>query len=83
MILLALTPLALVACDADPMDRPGTLRAAGVNDTNLRAMVVNPAELQSGAAAADARGAAAASAVELIVGGKPRELMNPRATDAQ
>jgi hypothetical protein len=46
----------------DPIDRPGTWRATGANDHNLRAMIVNPADLTRGATASMDRGNAGANA---------------------
>lgn len=60
----ALLPLILVAgCAAEPFERPGTWRATGANEQNLRAMVANPADLERGQqATTPARGDPAASA---------------------
>lgn len=53
-------PLVLVlgACmQQEPYERPGTWRASGANDANLRAMIANPGDLERGAApVAPARG---------------------------
>ncbi|MBV1798608.1 hypothetical protein [Siccirubricoccus sp. G192] len=67
--------LALLAgCTQDPFERPGTVRARGVNDANLRAMVTDPAHLQRGAEAFTSRGAAAADPVARLRRGERREL---------
>ncbi|WP_372624094.1 hypothetical protein [Falsiroseomonas sp.] len=42
--------LAVAACGGpEPYERPGTWRATGANEANLRAMVVEPAHLTRGA----------------------------------
>jgi hypothetical protein len=72
---LALLVLLLTSgCAGEVLDRPGTFRATGANDANLRAMVADPAHLQHGEGANGARGAAAASPVDLLLSGKPRPL---------
>ncbi len=50
--------LVIGGCTAqEPYERPGTWRATGANDANLRAMVANPSDLDRGVApAAPARG---------------------------
>jgi hypothetical protein len=71
----ALLVLLLTAgCVGEALDRPGTFRATGANDANLRAMVADPEHLRRGVGADGARGAAAASAVDLLLSGKPRPL---------
>jgi hypothetical protein len=47
----------------DPFQRQGTWAATGVNDANLRAMVVDPVDLQHGSGATDSIGVTATSAV--------------------
>lgn len=70
----SLVLLLLAGCAGEVLDRPGTFRATGANDANLRAMVADPSHLQRGVGADGARGAAAASAVDLLLSGKPRPL---------
>lgn len=48
---------------ADPYQREGTWAPTGVNDDNLRAMVVNPADLQQGTGPKDTMGVGAVTAV--------------------
>lgn len=56
-----LAALLVGGCATEPWDREGTWRATGVNDANLRAMIVDPAHLSRGAQPAVAsRGEAAA-----------------------
>lgn len=66
--------LAAGCAGEEVLDRPGTFRATGANDANLRAMVADPAHLHRGVGAPGARGAAAASAVDLLLTDKPRPL---------
>jgi hypothetical protein len=55
-----LAALLLGGCAVEPWDREGTWHATGVNDRNLRAMIVDPGHLSRGAAPAVAsRGEAA------------------------
>jgi hypothetical protein len=63
-----------VGCSGEALDRPGTFRATGANEANLRAMVSDPDHLRRGVGENGARGAAAASAVDLLLSGKPRPL---------
>ena len=71
---LLLLPLLAAACVGDPMERPGPFQPRGVNDANLRAMMVDPAHLRRGAEALTARGAAAADPVSLLRAGKRRDI---------
>ena len=61
---------ALSACTDDPFERPGTVAPRGFNDTNLRAMVVDPAHLRRGVGADTSRGDAGATPVDLLRSGK-------------
>ena len=60
----------LAACTDDPFDRPGTVAPRGLNDANLRAMVVDPAHLRRGVDAPTARGDAGSRPVDLLRSGK-------------
>jgi hypothetical protein len=69
--------LAVTACtDASDVDRPGTWQASRVNDQNLRAMIVDPRDLSSGAAATTDRGNAAARAVTRLYTDRRRQLLD-------
>jgi hypothetical protein len=48
---------------ADPFVREGTWTPTHINDDNLRAMVVNPVDLQHGTGATDSIGVTSAAAV--------------------
>ncbi|MBI0539268.1 hypothetical protein D9599_27445 [Roseomonas sp. KE2513] len=76
-ILLAFA-LLLPGCSPDPIDRPGTWRATGLNDRNLRAMLADPAHAERGVGAADGRGDTAAAAVQRLRDDKLRPLQDPR-----
>jgi hypothetical protein len=67
---LLLLPLLVVGCADDPMERPGTFQPRGVNDANLRAMIVDPTHLQRGQEALTSRGDAAARPVTQLRAGK-------------
>ena len=69
-VLAAATAAALAACTDDPFERPGTVAPRGVNDANLRAMIVDPAHLRRGVEATAARGDAGARPVDLLRSGK-------------
>ena len=74
-----LGPLWLAACATPDFERPGTWRATGVNDANLRAMVVDPADLRRGVEAPTAaRGQAAAAAVTQLESGRRPPLPDSR-----
>lgn len=66
--------LALSACTSDPMDRPGSVRASGVNEANLHAMLVDPDHARRGIGAEGAPGAAAVTAVDDLLSGKRQPL---------
>ncbi len=65
-----LLALGLGACAATDFDRPQTWQADGVNDRNLRAMVVDPAHLDRGVGAATDRGQQGAAAVRALEAGQ-------------
>ena len=60
----------LAACTDDPFERPGTVAPRGLNDANLRAMVVDTAHLRRGLEATTSRGDAGARPVDLLRSGK-------------
>jgi hypothetical protein len=60
----------LAACTDDPFDRPGTVAPRGLNEANLRAMVVDPAHLRLGVDAPGSRGDAGSRPVDLLRSGK-------------
>ena len=62
-LLGVLTALGGCAGMIDPYMRSDTYSATGVNDDNLRAMIVNPVDLQHGTGATDTIGVTAAAAV--------------------
>lgn len=66
----------LAACTDDPFERPGTVAPRGLNDANLRAMMVDPAHLRRGVDAATTRGDAGARPVDLLRSGKQPSLPN-------
>jgi len=76
-ILLA-AALLLAGCGPEAIDRPGTWQATGLNDRNLRAMLVNPAHAAGGIGAADSRGDTAVSAAQRLREDKLRPLQDPR-----
>ncbi|MDJ0391279.1 hypothetical protein QMO56_24525 [Roseomonas sp. E05] len=72
--------LLLAGCGSDPMLRPGTWHAEGLNDRNLRAMLVDPAHAEQGIGTSDSRADTAAAAVQWLREGKTRLLIDPRAS---
>jgi hypothetical protein len=60
----------LAACTDDPFERPGTMAPRGLNEANLRAMVVDPAHLRRGVGDDATRGDAGAKPVDLLRSGK-------------
>jgi hypothetical protein len=66
----AVAALLAAACTDDPFERPGTVAPRGLNDANLRAMVVDPAHLRRGVDASTARGDAGSRPVDLLRSGK-------------
>lgn len=76
-ILLAFA-LLLPGCSTDPIDRPGTWHATGLNDRNLRAMLADPAHAERGVGTMEGRGDTAAAAVQRLRDDKLRPLQDPR-----
>ena len=75
--LTVLLGLAASACsDQTEIDRPGTWRATGANEHNLRAMVADPRDLEAGAGVATERGGGAARAVTRLLIDRRRPLLN-------
>jgi hypothetical protein len=75
--LLLIVALALAGCNGpagEPFDRPGTWRLGQDNDSNLEAMVANPADLQRGHGDGLALGDTAAAAVERLRTGNVKRL---------
>jgi hypothetical protein len=58
----------------DPYERSGTYKLTGVNDDNLRLMLVNPVDLQQGKGPPDTTGVTAALAVTRYRADKVKEL---------
>src|SRR5438128_1673515 len=79
-VLLPAMLFGVAGCTEDPIDRPGTWQAIGVNDNNLRAMAANPADLQRGTAASTERGNAGAAAATRLYTERRRPLPNVRAS---
>ena len=80
-LLLPAALLGTAGCAAqDPIDRPGTWQATGVNDQNLRIMVSNPADLDRGVAAKTERGNAGSAAATRLYTERRRSLPAVRAS---
>lgn len=71
---LLLPILTLAGCAVDPYTRDGVWRPSAVNDTNLRAMVADPRDLQQGVGEPGANGALAAAAVQRLLEDRVRPL---------
>ncbi|MBR0664240.1 hypothetical protein GXW71_07710 [Roseomonas hellenica] len=71
---LALALLTASGCAVDPFAREGVWRPSAVNETNLRAMVADPRDLQQGVGEPGANGAAAAAAVQRLLEDRVRPL---------
>ncbi|BBK31531.1 hypothetical protein STHU_21650 [Allostella humosa] len=74
--------LALAGCSApvEPTQREGTWRPIGSNDTNLRAMVADPAHLSQGAESSGGRGWQASQAIGRLRDDKVKSLPDVRAS---
>ena len=77
---VAVAALVLLAGCADDYARAGTWQLSRVNDANLRAMLVNPADAARGAAAGGERGQSGSLAVEHLEQGKRPVLPDIRLT---
>ncbi len=79
--LLLLGSAALLSgCMNDPMDRPGTWRATGANDANLRAMVADQGDLTRGKESTGSVGALAARPIERLQTGNRAQLQRVTAS---
>jgi hypothetical protein len=79
--LSALALVALAGCaeiPSDQFDRPGTWQPTGVNDANLRAMLVNPNDMVVGQAARGSSGILANASVTRVLTDNVKPL--PRVT---
>jgi hypothetical protein len=73
----ALGLLQLAGCQTattDPFDRPYTWRPTGINDDNLRAMLVNPNDMVVGQAARGSIGVLANASVSRVMQDKVKAL---------
>ena len=68
--------LGLGGCSEYEVDRPGTWQATGVNERNLRAMLVDPADYRAGTGAITARGDSASRAVTRLGNERRRQLID-------
>jgi hypothetical protein len=82
LIPLAALPVVLAACTGtfDPTEREGTWRPRGANDTNLRAMIVEPAHLELGVGDPRGRGRQATNAIERLEDDEVKPLPDVRAS---
>jgi len=78
--LALLCGLALAGCKdlPDPVDGEGKWRPTGLNDANLRAMIVDPSHLQQGVGSPQASGPTGTAAVERLYTDKVKPLPNVR-----
>jgi hypothetical protein len=80
-LLLLLTMTMLAGCyGGDDFARPGTWSATGANETNLRAMAANPADLQRGVTAGPDRGQQGSLAVSRLQADRRKPLPDTRAS---
>ena len=76
--LLIPTLLLLAACQpGGDFARPGTWQATGVNDRNLRAMLVEPSHATRGAATDEERGVAGSAPIGRLLRDERRALPAP------
>ncbi len=69
-LLLGGALLMLGACTEDPFDRPGTWRPSGANEANLRAQIVDPAQLRRVVGAGTDRGSAGTQPITVLEAGE-------------
>lgn len=67
---LALGAVLLAGCAGDDLSRPGTWAPAGLNEANLRAMLVDPAHAVRGVAAEGERAQPAVRAARALDAGR-------------
>jgi hypothetical protein len=72
--------VAMLVTGCDPFQQPGTWRAPGDNDANLRVMVVNPRDLVEGIGESTSAGAEAAPPVARLLAGQRHPLPNVNAS---
>jgi hypothetical protein len=77
---LAMLLLPLTGCALDPYSRDGVWRPSAVNETNLRAMVADPRDLQQGVGDRGANGQLAGAAVRRLLEDRLRPLPSASST---
>ena len=75
-LLLITTAISAAGCNDADYNRPGTWKPTGINDQNLRAMVVNPQDMYSGTAATTSRGDNGSRAVARLLADRRRALLD-------
>ena len=75
-VLVIVTAVSAAGCSDPEIDRPGTWKPAGVNDHNLRAMLVNQQDTYSGTGALTSRGDSGSRAVTRLLVDKRRPLLD-------
>jgi len=76
-LIAALALLSLAGCQtatSDPFDKPYTWKVSGINDDNLRAMLVNPNDMVVGQGARGSNGVLANAAVSRVLQDKVKPL---------
>ena len=75
-LLVVVTAVSAAGCNDPEIDRPGTWKPTGINDQNLRAMLVNPQDIYSGTGALTSRGDAGSRAVARLLADRRRALLD-------
>lgn len=76
-LVMTVTAVSATGCtDVPEIDRPGTWKPQGINDQNLRAMLVDPRDAYSGAAAVTSRGNEGSRAVTRLLTDRRRPLLD-------
>ena len=75
-LLVALTAFCIAGCTQPEIDRAGTWKATGINDQNLRAMLVNQDDAYVGTGTVTSRGNGASRAVTRLLTDRRRPLLD-------
>ena len=75
-LLVMLTAVGTGGCSDPEIDRPGTWKPVGINDRNLRAMLVNPQDAYIGTGAITSRGDSGSRAATRLLTDRRRPLLD-------
>lgn len=75
-LIVMLTAISAAGCSEPEIDRAGTWKPANINDQNLRAMLVNPRDIDGGTGSITSRGDVGSRAVTRLLTDRRRALLD-------